>query len=46
MPTQASFLINCNENLDIYTVKKFLNHTNIKITDKYYIDYNVIVARK
>jgi len=44
-PTLASFLINVLKT-DIYTVKKLLDHANIKITDKSYVDFNVNVARK
>ncbi|MEM3091528.1 MAG: tyrosine-type recombinase/integrase [Candidatus Pacearchaeota archaeon] len=43
--TTASFLINILK-MDIFTVKKLLDHANIQITDKNYIDYNVNVARK
>ena len=44
-PTLASFLINVLK-MDIYTVKKLLDHANIKITDKNYVDFNVNTARK
>ena len=44
-PTLASFLINVLK-MDIYVVKKLLDHANIKITDKNYVDFNVNVARK
>ncbi len=39
-PTTASYLINVLE-LDIFDVKKLLDHTDIKITDKHYIRYEV-----
>lgn len=44
-PTLASFLINVMK-MDIYRVKKLLDHANIKITDKNYVNFNVNAARK
>jgi integrase len=44
-PTLASFLINFL-NMDIFSVKKLLDHANIKVTDKYYVDFNVNKTRK
>ncbi len=44
-PTTASFLINVLQ-MDIFSVKKLLDHANIKITDKNYVDFNVNNARK
>lgn len=44
-PTLASFLINVQK-MDIYSVKKLLDHANIKVTDKHYIDFNVNRIRK
>ena len=44
-PTLASYLVN-QLKMDIFTVKKLLDHADIKITDKHYVDYNVNVARK
>lgn len=32
--------------MDIFTVKKLLDHADIKITDRHCVDYNVDVARK
>ncbi len=43
--TFASFLVNILK-LDIFVVKKLMDHANIKITDKNYVDFNVNVARK
>lgn len=39
-PTLANFLINVMR-MDIFSVKKLLDHTDIKITDKHYINFNV-----
>lgn len=39
-PTLASFLIN-NLQMDIFTVKKLLDHTDVKITDKHYVDFDL-----
>ena len=44
-PTLASFLIN-NFKMDIFTVKKLLDHTDIKVTDKHYVDFKVDNIRK
>lgn len=44
-PTLASFLIN-KLKLDIFTVKKLLDHSDIKITDNHYIDFRVDNVRK
>ncbi len=44
-PTLASFLIN-NLKMDIFTVKKLLDHTDVKITDKHYIDFRVDNVRR
>jgi integrase len=44
-PTLASFLINIVK-MDIFSVKKLLDHANIKVTDKHYIDFNVNRVRK
>ncbi len=44
-PTFASFLIN-NLKMDIFTVKKLLDHTDVKITDKHYIDFRVDNVRR
>ena len=44
-PTLASFLINIL-NMDIFSVKKLLDHANIKVTDKHYVDFNVSKTRK
>ncbi len=44
-PTLASFLINILK-VDIYTVKNLLDHADIKITDKHYIDFQVAETRK
>lgn len=44
-PTMASFLINACK-LDIFSVKKLLDHTDIKITDKHYISFNIQNIRK
>lgn len=43
--TTASFFINVLK-MDIYTVKKLLDHTDIKITDKHYIKFNISLIRK
>jgi integrase len=43
--TAASFLINVLK-MDIYTVKKLLDHTNVGITDKHYIELNLNEVRK
>lgn len=32
--------------MDIFVVKKLLDHANIKITDKNYVDFNVNSARR
>jgi len=42
--TTASFLINILQ-MDIFTVKKLLDHANIQITDKNYVDYNINLAK-
>lgn len=44
-PTLASFLINILK-MDIYTVKKLLDHSDVKVTDKHYIDFDVNAIRK
>lgn len=44
-PTLASYLIN-KLKMDIYTVKKLLDHTDVKITDKHYIDFRVDNVRR
>jgi len=44
-PTRASFLI-IFLNMDIFSVKKLLDHANIKVKDKYYVDFNVNKTRK
>ena len=44
-PTLASFLINILK-LDIYTVKKLLDHSDVKVTDKHYVDFDVNSIRK
>lgn len=44
-PTLASYLIN-KLKMDIYTVKKLLDHTDVKVTDKHYIDFRVDTVRK
>lgn len=44
-PTLASYLIN-NLGMDIYKVKKLLDHTDVKITDKHYIDFRVDSVRR
>jgi len=44
-PTLATYLINVY-NMDIYDVKRLLDHTDIKITDKHYISYNTQRVRK
>jgi len=43
--TFASYLINVY-GMDIYDVKRLLDHTDIKITDKHYIGYNTGRVRK
>ncbi len=43
--TFASYLINVYE-LDIFDVKKLLDHTDIKVTDKHYVDYDISRMRK
>jgi len=43
--TFISYLIN-ELHMDIYTVYKLADHTDIKITDKSYIDFNIDNARK
>lgn len=43
--TTASFLINVLK-MDIYTVKKLLDHANIQVTDKNYVDFNINIARE
>lgn len=44
-PTLASYLIN-KLKMDIYTVKKLLDHSDVKITDNHYIDFRVDNVRK
>lgn len=44
-PTLASFLIN-HLKIDIFTVKKLLDHTDVKVTDKHYIDFRVDNVRR
>lgn len=44
-PTLASFLIN-NLGMDIFTVQKLLDHSDIKVTDKHYVDFNLGTVRK
>lgn len=44
-PTLASYLIN-NLKMDIFTVKKLLDHSDVKITDNHYIDFRVDNVRK
>lgn len=44
-PTLASYLIN-NLGMDIYKVKKLLDHTDVKITDKHYVDFRVDSVRR
>jgi integrase len=44
-PTLASYLINVYS-MDIYDVKRLLDHTDIKITDKHYISYNTQRVRQ
>ncbi|MCF8242005.1 MAG: hypothetical protein K9J16_11515 [Melioribacteraceae bacterium] len=43
--TFISFLINLLK-MDIYVVYMLVDHADIKITDKHYIDFNVNNARK
>lgn len=44
-PTLASFLINFL-NMDVFSVKKLLDHAYIKVTVKYYVDFNINKTRK
>ena len=44
-PTLASFLIN-HLKMDIFTVKKLLDHTDVKVTDKHYIEFRVDNVRR
>ncbi len=41
----ASFLINVMH-LKIITVKRLLDHSNIKVTDKHYVDLSLSRVRK
>jgi len=43
--TTASFLINVLK-MDVYTVKKLLDHAHVNVTDKHYIELNVGKVRK
>ncbi len=43
--TTASFLIN-ELKLPIFTVKRLLDHSNIKVTDKHYVDLSISKIRK
>lgn len=44
-PTTASFLINVL-NMPVLTVKRLLDHTDMKITDKHYIELDLSKVRK
>ncbi len=44
-PSLASYLVN-KLKMDIYTVIKFLDHSDVKITDNHYIDFRVDNVRK
>lgn len=43
-PTLASFLVN-NLQMDIFTVQKLLDHSDIKVTDKHYVDFDLKKVR-
>lgn len=43
--TTASYFINIMR-MDIFTVKKLLDHSDIKVTDKHYIKFNVAKIRE